>query len=110
MTQVVRDHNIEGNAASVASSWEDRRTQDRLKLMKTMHITRIDSQPVQETVTVVDLSREGLYFTVRSHSYRVGMEIGLLIPSLGFEGVCKVVRLETLPSGCMGIGCLLLRR
>jgi hypothetical protein len=90
----------------VTAALEDRRTHDRLKLMKTIHI----SCPglTDETATVVDISREGLYITVLSRHYRVGMEIRVTIPSLEFEAFCKVVRIEELPSGYLGIGSLVL--
>jgi hypothetical protein len=94
--------------ANATVTVEDRRIQDRLKLMKTIHISGFDPPLTQDTATVVDISREGLYFTVRSHHYRVGMQLRVAIPSLEFEGVCRVVRIEELPSGCLGIGTLIL--
>jgi hypothetical protein len=89
-------------------SAEDRRTHDRLTLMKTIHISCMEPEITEETATVVDISREGLYFTVRCRHYRIGMEVRVTIPSLKFEGVCRVVRIEELPSGCLGIGSLIL--
>jgi hypothetical protein len=77
--------------------------------MKTIHIACLDSALSQETATVVNISREGMYITVRSGHYRVGAEMRVTIPGLGFEGVCRAVRIEELPSGCLGIGCLFLR-
>jgi hypothetical protein len=103
MNLVMQDQSFEEIANATATA-EDRRIHDRLKLMKTIHISCFDSALAQETATVVDISREGLYFTVRSRHYRVGMEVRVTIPSLEFEGVCKVVRIEELPSGCLGIG------
>jgi hypothetical protein len=87
---------------------EDRRTHDRLKLMKTIHISCLDPGLPDETATVVDISREGLYFTVLLRHYHMGMEIRVTIPSLQFEGPCRVVRIEELPSGHLGIGSLIL--
>src|SRR5579863_411786 len=75
---------------------DDRRTNERLTLMKTIHISCFDSRLPQETATVVDISREGLYITARERHYRVGLEIRATIPSLGFQGVCRVVRIEEL--------------
>jgi|SRR5689334_3559791 PilZ domain-containing protein len=94
--------------ANTSISAEDRRTHDRLTLMKTIQISCLDPAGTQETATVVDISREGLYFTVRSRHYQIGMEMRVTIPSLEFEGVCRVVRIEELPSGCLGIGSLIL--
>jgi PilZ domain len=107
MNQVMREQSFEEVAGAIATP-EDRRTHDRLKLMKTMHIACPDSGLTQETGTAVDISRQGMYFTVRSLQYRIGMEIKVMIPSLGFEGVCRVVRIEELPSGYIGIGGLIL--
>jgi hypothetical protein len=87
---------------------EDRRVHDRLKVIKTIHISSLDSARTQETAMVVDISREGMYFTVRSDHYCIGMEMRVTIPSLGFEGLCRVVRMEDLPGGFFGIGCLVL--
>ena len=103
MNLVMRDQSLD-EMANAAATAEDRRIHDRLKLMKTIHISYFDSALTQETATVVDISREGLYLTVRLRHYRIGMEIRVTIPSLGFEGVCKVVRIEELPSGSLGIG------
>src|SRR5512135_2311200 len=90
--------------ATVTMQAEERRVHDRFKLMKTMHISCLDPAFTQETATVVDISREGLYFVVRSRHYSIGMEMRVTIPSLGFEGVCRIVRIEELPNGCLGIG------
>ena len=87
---------------------DDRRVHDRLKLMETIHITCFDPGRTQEIATVVDISREGMYFTVRADHYRVGIEMSVKIPSLGFEGLGRVVRIEKLPNGSFGIGCLVL--
>ena len=87
---------------------DDRRVHDRLKLMETIHITCFNTERTPEIATVVDISREGMYFTVRLGHYRVGMEMSVKIPSLGFEGLGRVVRIEKLPNGSFGIGCLVL--
>src|ERR1700726_451988 len=98
MNLLIREQSFDEMASAVATA-EDRRTHDRLKLMKTMYISGPESAPNQETATVVDISRQGMYFTVRSSQYRVGMEVKVMIPSLGFEGACRIVRIEELPSG-----------
>ncbi len=95
--------------ANASTAVDDRRVGERLTLMKTIHISCFDSALSQETATVVDISREGLYITVRERHYHVGLEMRATIPTLGFEGVCRVVRIEELPSGGLGIGCLILR-
>ncbi len=103
MNLLMRDQGFDEIANATASA-EDRRIHDRLKLLKTIHISCLDPTLTEETATVVDISREGLYLTVRLRHYRIGMEMKVTIPSLGFEGVCKVVRIEELPSGNLGIG------
>ena len=103
MNLLMREQGFDEIANAVASV-EDRRIHDRLKLLKTIHISCLDPGLTEETATVVDISREGLYLTVRLRQYRIGMELRVTIPSLGFEGICKVVRIEELPSGNLGIG------
>jgi hypothetical protein len=107
MNLAIRQQSFEEIASAVASA-EERRTHDRLKVMKTMHISGINSSISKETATVVDISRQGIYFTVRSSHVHVGMEITLTIPSLGFEGMCRVVRIEDLPNGDVGVGGIVL--
>jgi hypothetical protein len=107
MDPEMREQSFEEISRATAAL-EDRRTHDRLKLMKTIHISCLDPGLTDETATVVDISREGLYFTVLSRHYRVGMEIRVTIPSLEFEGLCRVARIEELPSGYLGIGSLIL--
>ena len=103
MNLLMRDQGFD-EIANPAASVEDRRVHDRLKLLKTIHISCFDAASTQETATVVDISREGLYLNVRLRHYHIGMEMRVTIPSLGFEGICKVVRIEELPSGKLGIG------
>src|SRR5712664_4162448 len=74
MDPEMREQSFEEISRATAAL-EDRRTHDRLKLMKTIHISCLDPGLTDETTTVVDISREGLYFTVLSRHYRVGMEI-----------------------------------
>ncbi len=104
---LMQEESIAANGSSTGSP-EDRRTHDRLKLMKTIQINSLDREFPPETATVVDISREGLYFTVRLPHYTLGMKLQVNIPSLDFEGVCTVVRIEQLPGGYLGIGTLVL--
>jgi hypothetical protein len=103
----MRQQSFDEIASAVATA-EERRTHDRLKVMKTMHISALGSTIPKETATVVDISRQGIYFTVRSNQVRVGMEMTVTIPSLGFEGMCRVVRIEDLPNGDVGVGGIVL--
>jgi hypothetical protein len=107
MSLVMRERSFEEIAAAVVAV-DDRRTHDRLKLMKTMSISLVESSSASQTATAVDISRKGLYFTVRSGVYQDGMDLKVTIPSLGFEGIIRVVRIEELPGGYVGVGCQVL--
>ena len=107
MTLVMREPQFE-DIATARTTVEDDRAHERLKLMKTMYLSGFDSALAQVTGTVIDISRQGLYFAVRSGPYRIGMEMTVTIPCLGFEGTCRVVRIEELPNGNVGIGGLVL--
>ena len=78
MNLLMQEQNAE-EIANATVDTDDRRTHDRLKLMKTVHISCFDSAQTQDTATVVDISREGLYFTVRSSHYHIGMEMRVTI-------------------------------
>jgi hypothetical protein len=94
--------------ATGTATAEDRRTHDRIRVMRPMHISRMGSDMIVETATVVDMSRGGLYFIVRTQDYRVGMELRLKIPSINFECACKIVRIEELPTGGIGVAGIIL--
>jgi hypothetical protein len=94
--------------ATATSTADDRRTHDRIKLMRPMHVSPIGSDLILETATVVDISRGGLYFVVKTQIYKLGMELGLKIPSIGFECACKIVRIEKLPTGGLGVAGIIL--
>ena len=47
---------------------DDRRDDSRIKVLKQVRISGLDSTQHAELATVVDLTREGLYFTARSPS------------------------------------------
>jgi PilZ domain len=83
---------------------DDRRYSARVKLIENVKVRRLNSSHDAEWGTLVDLSRDGLYFTSRSRHYQVGMELGLSFGSTGLECVCQVVRVENLPGGRLGIG------
>jgi PilZ domain len=84
---------------------DDRRWNKRNKLLKNVRIYRQNNPSCPEkTGTVIDVSREGLYFTVQSNDYQIGMELRLIVPEAKTECMCEVVRIETLPGGRTGIG------
>ena len=85
---------------------DDRRYDDRIKCLKHIRVRGVDSSR-EEVGTMTDLSRDGLFFTVRSHDYRVGMELWLSINDAAW--MCEVVRIELLPSGSTGVGVRILR-
>ena len=83
---------------------DDRRDDSRVKVLKQVRITALDGAPQAELATVVDLTREGLYFTVRSPQFNVGTEVRLAFSDTGSECTCVTVRVEQLPDGRQGIG------
>jgi hypothetical protein len=100
---------------------EDRRTNDRAKFMKPILIRRQNSPHAgaqagagtesgsEELGTMIDLSRDGLYVTARSHDYPLGTCLRLQLPSTGSEWTCEVVRTEVLPNGSLGMGVRIIR-
>jgi hypothetical protein len=87
---------------------DDRRWDSRKKVLKRVRIRRIDNAQEEEVGTLIDLSREGLYFTARSHQYQPGMELRLIFPDAASACSCEVVRTEQLANGHLGIGARIL--
>ncbi len=84
---------------------DDRRWNKRNKLLKNVRIQRpTDPSRPEEVGTVINISREGLYFTAQSHDYQIGMELRLIVPDAKTECTCEVMRTERLPGGRAGIG------
>lgn len=83
---------------------DDRRDVSRVKILKQARISDLDGTEYAELATVIDLTREGLYFTVRSPLLKVGTELRLFFPDVGSECTCVAVRIEQLPDGRQGIG------
>lgn len=99
--------NLEPNLAAPGLG-EDRRTNDRAKLLKEIGIRVAEAPHAEETGTLIDLSRDGLYFTGSSADYRVGMEVCLTLPHSGAQCTCEIVRIEQLRQGRFGIGARIL--
>jgi PilZ domain len=87
---------------------EDRRLHRRLKVRKLVSVRASDGSAKEETATMTDLSRDGVYFTVRSAGYQIGMDVQLQIPG-SFQCVCNIVRIERLPNRMLGVGALIIR-
>jgi len=87
---------------------DDRRFDSRKKVLKRIRLRHMDGLRDDEVGTVIDLSRDGLYFTTSSHEHRLGMELLLMFPEAGSECICEVVRTETLPNGLLGVGARIL--
>jgi hypothetical protein len=87
---------------------DDRRDDNRVKVLKQARITGLDGASWDELATVVDLTREGLYFTVRSSRIGVGTELCLTFPDTGSQCTCVTVRVEQLPDGRQGVGARIL--
>jgi len=94
----------EVSALGTAANEDDRRWDTRRKILKRVRVRHVDTSREDEVGTMIDLSRDGLYFAVRSHQYRVGMEIRLLFPQGTSSCCCEVVRTEPLANGHFGIG------
>jgi hypothetical protein len=93
-----------GTSSGALETEEDRRCNERNKFLKPIHIRHVDPPHSQREGTMMDLSRDGLYFTVRSPHYEVGMQLHLTLPHSGSEWTCEVVRTERLPNGGQGVG------
>jgi len=81
---------------------EDLRFNARAKFRKKITVSPLGSS-VSYTVTLIDLSRDGLYFTSRSHRFEIGAKLGVSLPNSS-ECVCEVVRTEELPGAAVGVG------
>ena len=81
---------------------EDRRGNSRAKFRKNIRISPLDASG-DHVATMTDLSRDGLYFTVRSQDYTIGSQLRITLPN-GNECLCEVVRIEKLPSDAIGVG------
>jgi hypothetical protein len=92
------------NFAGAALLPEDRRSNTRAKFLKNIRIHHVDSANYEKIGTMVDLSRDGLYFIARSDYFQVGMELRLILPNSDSECRCEVVRTERLPNGRKGVG------
>jgi hypothetical protein len=92
------------NVAGAAPLPEDRRFNTRTKFLKNIRIRHVDPSNYEEMGTMVDLSRDGLYFIARSDYFQKGMELRLTLPHTGSECTCEVMRTERLPNGRKGVG------
>jgi hypothetical protein len=91
-------------ASSSALAEEDRRYNERNQFLTRVQIRRLDQPHVERMGTTQDLSRDGLYFVVRSHDYTIGMKLRLTLPDAKSEWIGEVVRTECLPNGGQGVG------
>lgn len=85
---------------------EDRRWDTRNKILKNVQMRYRDEaqQERQELVTLVDISRNGLYFTTATQECQVGMELHVALPNTNTECLGEVVHTKRLRSGRMGVG------
>jgi len=82
---------------------DERRYNERNSLLTRVHIRRLGHPGGEEQGTTQDLSRDGVYFTVRSQRYEVGMRVLVTLPDAKVEWTCEVVRIEPLPNGGQGV-------
>jgi hypothetical protein len=92
-----------GSSAAQAEE-DDRRFNGRNKFLAEVQIRSMDPPHRECVATMRDLSRDGMYFVVRSHNYEIGARLRLTLPRSGSEWTCEVVRTETLPNGGQGVG------
>lgn len=85
---------------------EDRRWDTRNKVLKNVQMRYRDNaqQDRQDLVTLMDISRNGLYFTTATQGYQVGMELYITLPNTNTECLGEVVRTKKLRSGRVGVG------
>src|SRR4051812_9245001 len=82
---------------------DDRRYNDRQKVLTRVHIRPVDAPTEEKIGTTLDLSRDGLYFIVRSGSYAIGNRLVITLPEAKSQWTCEVVRTEWLPNGGQGV-------
>jgi hypothetical protein len=82
---------------------DERRYNERNQFLTRVHIRQMDCPGIERVGTTQDLSRDGLYFVVRSHHYQVGMRLRVSLPEAKSEWTCEVVRIEPLPNGGQGV-------
>jgi len=81
---------------------EDLRCNERAKFRKNISISPLGSS-LNYTGTLIDISRDGLYFTTRAQRFEVGAHLRVILPNSS-ECVCEVVRTEELPGAGIGVG------
>jgi PilZ domain-containing protein len=90
-----------------APLFEERRSNARLKILKSVRIRHLDSSH-EEVGTITNLSRDGINFIVRSRHYQIGMDLRLTLPYAGSECTGQVVRIQQLENGRWAIGARIL--
>jgi hypothetical protein len=93
-----------GKSSAASLAEEDRRYNGRNRFVTRLQIRRMDRPQEEVAGTTQDLSRDGLYFIVRSPQYEVGMVLNLTLPASQSQWTCEVVRTESLPNGGQGVG------
>jgi hypothetical protein len=92
----------------------DRRNDSRLRVLKQIRICQLDAtgkaKEDEDVGTLIDLSRDGLFFTSQSHHYQIGMELQFTFPQTSSECGGEVVRMERRPNGHLGVGVRILGR
>jgi len=103
MGPLYRSTAVETSSAATAAE-EERRYNERNSFLTRVQIRQMDPPHGEAVGTTQDLSRDGLYFVVRSRDYKVGMRLRLTLPDAKSEFACEVVRTERLPNGGQGVG------
>jgi PilZ domain len=82
---------------------EDRRYNTRNRVLTRVQIRRMDAPHIEDVGTTQDLSRDGIYFVVRSQDYKIGMRVLVTLSDTQTQWTCEVVRIEQLPNGGQGV-------
>lgn len=89
---------------------EDRRRTERVPVSLPVHVSSSDGaiDKFEEVSTTLNASRDGLYFSSDTQSYKVGMALVVtfpysLAPERNVHFFSKIVRIDTLPEGRVGI-------
>ncbi|MGD0955288.1 MAG: hypothetical protein ABR953_00480 [Candidatus Acidiferrales bacterium] len=94
---------------------EERRRTRRAKLSKPVRARPSDPKYKGEVRTTLNASRDGFYFTTWADHYYVGMSVGVIFPYASVdlcdsESVGRIVRIDRLTDGCLGVAVQILLR
>lgn len=91
-----------------AEKAKERRRNRRSKMARPVLVRPRDPNYHEEAQTTVNISRDGYYFVTAAQHYYLGMPVGVTFPytpgdPCNAEKSAKVVRIDKLPDGKLGI-------